>query len=504
MRHASAGEDVRRRRRVHHAQYPVLLLRVRLDHLRHALRELRAVETNLNFPVYPVSSTADRDTLRGSNSSAFAGTSTVRSSMSAIFQVLTSAHLRVPLWTTIDDRRVQAIYIGIRILTFLGAIGFFVFGIRGWSTLAPVVVQNNLWLGGKQKPENHWSNGGGVPNYCDNEDYDFVYDADFQFQNTTCGILPLNLRFSKGVAPGAFFVSTFVQTYQNSLCPNSLRTTRDIADMTGSNICDTDAQTRRFNIQNQFVLDVDHYTISARTHVYVPLYGDFNSHKAKRMRHIAVLRNGSEVDISERLDQTLSAWLQLFELSLDDGNPDAAVDDSNGIPKCRLTGLQLNIAIEVRNVRGLFDFPGDVYARWILEGEPSWTRVILPDQNSDNAISSTDAYGVRWVFRTKESRVYIWSTGAFFTSIFDVVIFFALMRYAATKLALLCFGTDSARWRGVVNPRVETLDMSRRQRYSAQTAASSVTATATVVPLPAFEEKDGSKAAGSVMDDADA
>jgi len=333
--------------------------------------------------------------------------------MSSIFNVLFSKHLTVPLKTTILDPRVDNMFVLMRIFSILIAISFFLFGLRGWSQPTLTIVSSNMWMTPPTYPSKTF------PTYCDNMAYDFTYDKAFQYHNTTCVNTPSSLNFIKAVAPDSFFVSTFIQTFDTNACPGEDTMTRTT---TPAQICSYTSssgngqqQVRNQQVRNGYVLDVDEYLISARTHVNVAQLG-FDSRR-DTIQYIAVLPNGTHYELTS-LDLSVGQWVELFNIGLDDSNMEAALTTSVGVPKNRLAGVLLNVEVEVTNVRSRWDFPGDIVVLWHLSAVPSWQRVNLADervsvQTDDGMttiIRSTHAYGLKWVsFQNDLRRCTCWT-----------------------------------------------------------------------------------------------
>ena len=117
----------------------------------------------------------------------------------------------------------------------------------------------------------------------------------------------------------------------------------------------------------------------------------------------------------------------------------------------------------------------------------NWNRAVLPAQSTPdpNVLKKVDAYGVRIVVRTKRNmnNLLIFSWTSMVTSIFDVVIFFSLMRLLVVAFLFNFNGKKSKKWRKAAKKHIkyfvtelqEDKMKEKRQRNSVEKRPSVIT-----------------------------
>ena len=109
--------------------------------------------------------------------------------------------LALPVRTVVDDKRVVRMYNGLRGLLVVMAVFVFVFVQRGFVAPVEILVHPNAWMGSSPT-------GNGIPEYCDNKDFEYYWSDDWVYRNISCKPLSLNGRFVKFLGVGNFFVPT--------------------------------------------------------------------------------------------------------------------------------------------------------------------------------------------------------------------------------------------------------------------------------------------------------
>ena len=351
----------------------------------------------------------------------------------------------VPVRSRIMDRNIVYFYNIAFFITSIVAIVIFIFGLKGWADFTPIIAGANMWMNNLDETV---INSTSAPIYCDNPDYDYIYDSQWRYDKNSCIDKPVNEIFNKGSGmPGAFWTTTYetATTLKSRQCNAT------------SQICK--GHSDKIATQNFFVKHVEKYSLSAQINAEVPyLQYDGRTDNAKLFFEMP---NGTVIQIHDTnkllIKRKISEWLKYFGIeSLDTTDIDAlySVKDSKGKCRYRIAGLSLIFSIEVRNTNGPWDYPGDVYVLVKLSVDKNWARVTFkpsPTARLGEA-RAIDHYGIRWVWKTLPTRVYVFSWEKGFLSVLNVVIFFTIMNRIVHLAVLYCCGKHSKRWRKTVEP----------------------------------------------------
>eukprot|EP00945_MAST-04E_sp_MAST-4E-sp1_P002184 g2184.t1 len=361
------------------------------------------------------------------------------------------SRIQVPLTSVIRDRRVVAIWNILYIIACAVSVIVFVFSIKGWSAKASVTVNGNMWMS-----EHAASTGEGENAYCGNKDFDYTYDHDFRYANISCVNLTANEILSKGNGfPGAYFVTTMLHTQflkKKLNCSNS--------PSTGSAVCKEKNAKEVGPAQAQFVSGLEHYLLSSKIFAKVEqeiLFGA-DIYASTPSGELKLLSQASNMMISMQVWE----WLNVFEIkSLDENSTEInkifSTDASIGDARYRMTGLNMYIRVEVANIASYFSFPGKPFIILYLDVGKSWQRVTYRGEpvGLEGYSKLVDAYGLRFLWETLETQVYIFSWRNSFISTLDVLIFFEVVRVLASFAFMRLFGKDSQKWRGSIERTME-------------------------------------------------
>ena len=380
--------------------------------------------------------------------------------------------LHIPVRTVIRDPKIVKLNNISRAATFVISIGLFIFAMQGYLVPCETIVTPNVWMDDPDPTHLNY-----IPKYCDNADYDYVYNPNWQYINTTCEPKDLSQRFIKSLAAGSYFIPTLLTSQNYAKCPTA-RSTTSATTSSLDQLCISGHLNKIGPPQNHFIMWQDLSMLSTTVTVSVPAldydsrvrleHNDDKQHLTP-LRHDIVLANGtvyqplsSSDDATGTIIQfTLSEWVEMFGIKngLDGINLQAGTTESIGMAHHRLVGLMLTIQIEVSNIDTYWKFGllGDTYARWTLKPELDWSRIALPDVSVGNNIQTTSAYGIRLKVVSLPSKVMRIDAFKTVTSIFDCVVFFAIMKFILGKIVLRCFGEKSKKWRSAAHSNISVL-----------------------------------------------
>ena len=350
----------------------------------------------------------------------------------------------VPVQTKISDKRVVKIYNAAIILTTVVAGLFFVFAWKSWAITTPVVVGANMWVHSSSIVDSS------IPEYCNNAKYDYIYSDSWKYINASCSKPEVDKVFLKGPGmPGSFWVSTFFshKLHQIEKCYNSHMN----LSCSGGD--------RTFQIgtaTNEYVHGVESYVLSSQLSLLIPKLSYDGRTAPKSPRVIAIKPDGKVVELSHTkliIQKTIHEWIELFGLeSLDATSEELnnlyGVGGDTGDVRLRFTGVNLFLDIEVANHKNLFDVPQDIFVTLHLSSDLNWQRTVLSaiPTSTDRVIRTTNAYGIRFVWRVKETNVLVFDAARAAITVLDVLVFFHVTEIICVMIFMKCFGADSKKW----------------------------------------------------------
>ena len=383
-----------------------------------------------------------------------------------------STGLHVPVRTVIRDPTIVKLNNVSRTATFVISIGIFIFAMQGYLIPCDTIVSPNVWMDDPDPTHLNY-----IPKYCDNVDYDFVFNANWHYTNMTCEPKDLSQRFIKALTAGSYFIPTLLTSQNYAKCPTA-RSTTSATSSSLDQLCTSGHLKKMGPPQNHFVMWQDLSLLSTTMTVTVPAL-DYDSRvrlehndakqRSTPLRHDIVLANGtvyhppsaSEDATGTIIQFTLSEWIEMFgvENGLEGINLQAGTTESIGLAHHRLVGLTLTIQIEVSNMDTYWKFGllGNTHATWTLKAELDWSRIVLPDVSVGNLIQTTSAYGIRLKVVSLPSKVMRVDVFKTMTSIFDCVVFFSIMKFILGKIVLRCFGEKSKKWRSAAHSNISVL-----------------------------------------------
>lgn len=378
----------------------------------------------------------------------------------------------IPVRSRIMDRNIVVFYNLAFFVTSIVAIVIFVLGLKGWADFTPVIAGANMWMNPSNEGDMKQDT---KPLYCDNPDYDYVYDSNWRYDKNACVDKSVSEIFFKGSGmPGAFWTTTYITmaTLKSRDCNVTSELCRGHRDKIGRN-------------QNFFVKHIEDYSLFAQISAEVPLLQyDGRTRSAKLFFEMP---NGTIIEILDaeklKMNRKVSEWLEFFGIdSLDSTDIDSiySIKESTGYCRYRIAGLSLIFSIEIHNTKSTWDYPGDIYVLAKLSVEKNWARTTFrPTPTAQLGISrSVDHYGIRWVWRTLPTKVYVFSWEKGFLSILNVVIFFSIMNRIVHFAVLYWCGKDSKRWRKIVEPVMhyyeEVVEVVSHRRKSMQQIAHTI------------------------------
>ena len=367
-----------------------------------------------------------------------------------VYKILSKLFLQeviVPVQTKISDARVVRIYNTALIVTTAMAGLFFVFAWKSWAVATPIMTGINMWV------DKSISSDFPDPVYCNNANWDYMYSATWTYDNVKCTKPPLDMVFLKGYGvPGSFWVSSYFshKFSESKQCHN--------AD-TNSTCIGGDLSTHIGVRKNEYVSGVEEYVLSSQISLSVPNYHgeNYDGRTTKQtVRIIIVKPDGSTVEVEHKklvIQKTVGEWIELFGLgSLDKTSENLnglyGVSGDTGDIRLRFTGINLYLDMEISNHDSYFEMPGDIFIKIHLSVDLNWQRTIYPSvpTSLDKRTRSTDAYGMRFVWKTKETNVLVFSAGHAAITVLDLFVFFNVTEVICILIFMKCFGGDSKKW----------------------------------------------------------
>lgn len=370
----------------------------------------------------------------------------------------------IPVRSRLTDNRIVRFQNIAFVSTVIVACTIFIFGIKGWASPASIVTGANMWMNPLNIPP-----GQSPPVYCNNEAFDYIYDPNWKYLNNSCISPSVDDVFQKGTGhPGAFWVTTYIShaVLKDSSCNVTTKTCGAYhrAVQVGPN-------------ENYFIESVEKYDLSAQLAVQIPSM-DYDGRTGNAKLYVKK-PNGTIEELSDAskllVTRKVSEWISLFGLeSLDSTASDSLYSVPESVGKCRyrMCGLVLIFEIEVANVFNFWDFPRENFVLLHLSVEKNWQRSIYRPEpfQAFGQTRSTSVYGIRMVWRQKESKVLVFSAERCFLSILDVFIFFYIMKYMTWYVVLHGFGSDSKKWTRNIEPYMEHYDFMEKMRRKSQIA----------------------------------
>lgn len=373
----------------------------------------------------------------------------------------------LPVTTYVDDKKIVVGYNCLFVFTWILSLIYFIFYTRGWSDVVYAISTSTMWMDSSTYTT--------APlKYCDNRDYDFFEYGIWNYSNIKCRRYSEQTVFTKGISPGNFWVSTlFVEQLYTVDGDTPVKDSKKlyyaehVEDMMlGLQIA---AEVPRLNYVSQVP------TTSTPTYVQLPRSLTKKqvkeAYKALGLKYNPAV-NDSLLDISSIskpnqliMQFTVSQWLKLCGTSLDEYNNTIFSHPgiSTGNAYFRTTGLAVYIDVELINVpaRGSTFALSTEHISMILHIKLAlnWNRVVLPPRSTQDpsVLKKVDVFGVRFVVRTKRNtkNLLIFSPTAMVTSIFDVVIFFSLMRILVVAFLFNFNGKKSKTWRKAAKKHIK-------------------------------------------------
>ena len=401
----------------------------------------------------------------------------------------------LPVTTYVDEKKIVVGYNCLFVLTWILSLVYFIFYTKGWSNTAHARITSTMWMDESvysKKPLK----------YCDNRDYDYFEYGTWNYSNIKCRTYSEQTVFTKGISPGNYWASTmFVERLHNIDGDTIVEGSRKIYYAKHVEDMKMGLQIGAEIPQLDYVSQVP----TTSTPIYVKLPRSLKRKQIKEAYEALGLNynpavNNSLIDISSISNPkqlvmkfTVSQWLKLCGLRLDEYNK--TIFDYPGIsygkPYVRTTGVGVYIDAEFSNVPvrdNTFSLSTDVISMILqINCALNWNRAVLPAQSTPdpNVLKKVDAYGVRIVVRTKRNmnNLLIFSWTSMVTSIFDVVIFFSLMRLLVVAFLFNFNGKKSKKWRKAAKKHIkyfvtelqEDKMKEKRQRNSVEKRPSVIT-----------------------------
>ena len=368
----------------------------------------------------------------------------------------------VPVTAFITDPRIVICYNLTFYFTLMVSICLFIFLLKGWLSFLRVEAVGNMWL--DNAPADMTSTPLATPIYCDNKDWDFYYDKYWTYKNISCKEVGSNEVFTKTLSVGVFWLTTLYQHTYFALQPVSTGSRNVQAQQVGG-------------VENLYVSDLDNMILTAELSVKVPDL-NYNSFETTMPMYF-IYPNGTHSEMiypaqgtfGVHLSKSVGEWLSMFGVRLDTKSPIPLAIESKGKPRYRTTGIRLNFDVEISNLKTAsseavnsfpnFNLPGKIYAIIHLSVSDSWQRVtfgsepLSGDSTAKAQRKDTDAYGIRCVWSTRDSRVGVASLVNTVASLFDVLIFFTIMRALNRYFTFRCLKHDSKKWRNSLRRHVD-------------------------------------------------
>ena len=326
-----------------------------------------------------------------------------------------------------------------------------------------------------------------LPPYCSNQLMNFEYSLDWNFTNIHCVSPPKSELFISSLRGDTYWITTMLSHDIQKDCTGSKYRHSGVTDVTTSEqICQPTG--KKGHRRYEFALGIDDAFLTAQTSFRIP-YFNYDSRTVSTFKTPVVVKNPSG-KIFKTFDQqsigaTVHEWLRGVALDggLNDVNKFARKSDSQGKARHRIVGLDLSIDVVVRSVpiaNQFFRFattyggskssdaadesdyhddddddndndsssPSPFQVEWRLSVLPQWTRnelslsVSATDVKSTGMLSKeesttshvsgttsrhlTKAHGIRVMWHTLPSEVYVLDWFGLVESLIEVIVVFLL------------------------------------------------------------------------------
>ena len=367
--------------------------------------------------------------------------------------------VKIPLNAYIDDPRVVRMNNVLKYISWAFAIYIYAFIFKGYTKEAHVELNYNAWMDEYETTRT-------TASYCNNRTFDYVYSKpSWMYENIGCSTYPINKIFTKSIVGDTFWISSMYQDEVSHICLSN--DTRPTCQQQQTN--DLVPQNR----STTFVMDVGNYPLTITIRATVKQI-QFDSSKETNVPLSFLLPNGTEIEIPNHLRNdgkgilirmTINEWLNFFQI---DGGLDGTDPTKTGYgnPINRITGLGMNVKIKLTN-QPLSKFEWTTTTRAVLElqSEFDWKRTTIPARPTGKIgeLLTTDNYGIRFKLLALPSEVKLFHIGNCVSSLFDVVIFFTVMKVVVRAVALFFLGTVSEKWRHAVTQHVDVHILLKRE-----------------------------------------
>ena len=343
--------------------------------------------------------------------------------------VIWPRYVSIPLKTHISDPNVVLFNNVARLSVFFIA-ALMILSIIDWSeklTSSDVKISYNAWMDLPATP----TTDGTKPAFCDNSEYDYVYDDAWKYENIGCRNYGTD-SFVKGPTGDKFKINTMYKNVVYEICDPATN-----VNSQGVSCGDTQLfQTGTSDYYNTRVEDglitLQMFTKCNRTNF------DSEAPENKFMPYIIHRPDGSVVEPTSAqrvsgmgIKLSVSELMELFQVpgGLGGSSDDVSLSTSTGKPTHRIVGIRLTIKPVVRNsVSHTLFAEGSLFGNYALHlyisWEPNWTRTVMPPAptKTSGEQQNTDAYGIlinidtvcSYYFRLCYSRSFHFSVFFFF------------------------------------------------------------------------------------------
>ena len=393
--------------------------------------------------------------------------------------VIWPRYVSIPLKTHISDPNVVLFNNVARLSVFFIA-ALMILSIIDWSeklTSSDVKISYNAWMDLSATPT-----GGTKPAFCDNSEYDYVYDDAWKYENIGCRNYGTD-SFVKGPTGDKFKINTMYKNVVYEICDPATN-----VNSQGVSCGDTQLfQTGTSDYYNTRVEDglitLQMFTKCNRTNF------DSEAPENKFMPYIIHRPDGSVVEPTSAqrvsgmgIKLSVSELMELFQVpgGLGGSSDDVSLPTSTGKPTHRIVGIRLTIKPEVRNsVSHTLFQDGSLFGNYALHlyisWEPNWTRTVMPPAptKTSGEQQNTDAYGILInIDMSDTTGIRVFSFAKFAATLADLLVlmvaFHLLMRVFLLNFMGLCrSGHKSTKWRHAANMDIEThVDVRRHTQTS--------------------------------------
>ena len=383
----------------------------------------------------------------------------------------------LPVTTYVDSKKVVIGYNLLFLLTWILSIIYFVFYTKGWSEPIPITASSSMWL----DPSSHLfpNNKYELP-YCDNADYNYYHYGRWDYRNISCKTMTEENIFSKGISPGSYWISTlFVDEDYNYIDDTKVNNS---IKMYYPKYPEYMLLGLRLTARAKAIKYV---SILSYTPIYIEMAEELSDKRIKNVYKMLGLeyipkgpnKNTSLIEVTNfknckgdlcwgdanpnelRIQFKVSEWLAMAGVNLDSYNNSLfhKKGTSVGNAYTRTTGVGIYMNYEFRNIpvrNSALSFVTYQLSCVIrIRTDMSWQRITMGKgpTNDPDKYRRTDVYGIRFVLKlldqASSNSLLAFSLQSLVTSIFDVVIFFSMMRMFTTIVLFNLYGKKSKKWR---------------------------------------------------------